>query len=1074
MLRLYQSNHMSSLTEMLMQRAQQFSEGPLTRQTVVVQSFGIGQWLKLAIAEREGIAGNMDCILPAHLIWKLYEWFLEREVIPDSSPFARELLAWRLMPLLQDNRSPEFRPVADYLEGPGDPQVRLYQLSGQIAALYDQYLIYRPDWITAWENGDDPIVDENMAAHGWQQSLWRELIGQPDLSARYHRASLHRALSAALDQCTTPPAHLPRHISVFGLSSIPPMHLDALRQVATIVDVDIFFLNPCQHYWGDIVSARDVARRSIRELTGGAEPLTDEAYLETGNPLLSSMGKEGREFLELLMAMDEIETVEAFADNDEDTMLGFLQNDILRMEFGGDFGSVMNPQPRPPAPGDRSIQIHSCHSRLREVEVLYDQLLTMFSEHDDLEPRDIMVMMPNVGDYAPYIHAVFRNKLFYSVADRSADEESPILASFMKLLALPHSRLTTTEVMDYLEVPAIARRFDLDEDDLARIAARIDEAGIRFETDGHAKQERWDLPSTDHNTWKFGLDRMLAGFAMESENGVYKNILPMDITGDEGRLVGVLCHFVSLLDHYRDELDKAKPADDWLRTITLLIRDIFSPWGDEELDLDQIHMALSRLVEETTETGFDQPISLELFRHWMTAQFDTASDNRAFITGGITFGTLIPMRSIPFKVICLLGMNDNEYPRQSSPVSFDLIRLEGEQKGDRSRRNDDRYLFLEALISARRIFYASYAGRSLKDNSEKAPSVLVSELIDYCRTIFQQDCVVQHPLQPFNSDYFDPDHEDLRSWNDKWYQALENTRPRPPFISAPLAGVDQQSLVELEELIRFYRHPARYFLRTRLGVYFQDDDLELKEAEPFAPDALERYQLSDSALSCILEGQDQETWQERMTASGVVMANAVGRQHLAAEFDKARSIYEEMAPHLAHEERKYVDRLTIGSLELSGHVEGIHDNTLLDARTGQLRRRQLLQAWLKHLFLNAAGQQVETVMISQSKGVTLPALDEESARGHLSALVEHFNAGLCRPLPLVPEMSFAFAEAITKGDSRDNARKLALRAWFSDRPGAEGQDADYRRCFAFPEALDESFEEIALGVALPVLKAIES
>ncbi|MCB1692143.1 MAG: exodeoxyribonuclease V subunit gamma, partial [Pseudomonadales bacterium] len=507
MIRLFQSNDMSTLMATFVARSLAAPIDPFEPETVVVQSFGMGQWLKLQTAAQVGIAANIRCELPADLVWNLYQRVLGAEVPAGSSPFGRERLAWHLMRELPRLQGERFAPVIHFLSGTGDPQVRTWQLAMKIAGLFDQYLVYRPEWILAWEAGTPKAPDH------WLGDLWRQLRSSPGLRDLPHRAALHDRFVRGLET-GPPPGVLPERISIFGLSSMPVMHLDAFRAASRHVEVDIYFLNPCQHYWGDVISEKDRERRSVRRLIDKDGSLDDFDYLDVGNPLLSSMGKEGREFMELMLEIDEIDVIDDWVEPPGENILQMIQRDVLNLEFGGEFGLGAQPTPTRVADDDTSLQIHACHSKMREVEVLQDQLYHLMRADPALSPADIIVMTPDVGAYAPYIDAVFRGRMRYAIADRSLREESAVLVAFTSLLALPDSRLASTDMMDLLEVPTIARKLGLFEDELSTITQWIQDAGIRFELDGAAKASRWEIPPEDYNTWQFGLDRLLLGYAM--------------------------------------------------------------------------------------------------------------------------------------------------------------------------------------------------------------------------------------------------------------------------------------------------------------------------------------------------------------------------------------------------------------------------------------------------------------------------------------------------------------------------------------------------------------------------------
>lgn len=1072
MFQLIQSNSMQRLAEIFIDRAAEIERGPFEPQTVVVQSFGMGQWLKIRQAESLGIAGNLDCILPANLIWRLYQALLPESDLPASSPFSIERLTWHLMKRFPECEGEAFEAVRQFLDGPGDPQLRAWQLAEKIATLFDQYLIYRPDWINGWDAGHDEPAS-------WQRTLWRMLGEETALAGRSHRARLHRALVDRLTDPAPLPNDVPRHISVIGLSTLPPIHLEALQALSRHIHVDLYFLNPCQHYWGDIISEKDQARRSIRRLTGKTE-LADEDYLEVGNPLLSSWGKQGREFLELLLDTEDIVDAEFFQPASGPSLLASIQRDIFELSFGGEFGTGVIPEKQPVEVGDLSVQIHVCHSKMREVEVLYDQLLRLFEETPDLVPADVIVMTPDVADYAPFVEAVFpRSQLPYTIADRALGEESPVLLALSTLLSLPDLRLTSSEVMDLLEVPTIARRFELDDSDLQLITRWIQTSGIRWELDGEARAQRWQVPATRENTWRFGLDRLLLGFAMREEDGTFSGILPCDVDSAEAGVLGTFCDIVERIAGYRDELAKPHTTSEWRALVLQLIDDFFDAQGDEELELASVRDLLIQLEEETTATGFVEPLTPRLFRHWLDQQLSINQQSRGFISGGVTFATLVPMRSIPFRVVCLLGMNDGNYPREDRPPTFDLMAREGYRRGDRSKRNDDRYLFLEALISAEDTFYVSYEGRGIRDNKEKPPSVLVGELLDYLDRAFDHDVVTHHPLQPFSPEYYQREHPGFITYRRQWFDALVSPSPEVPFIGEPLAPDPELALTSIDQLKQFFRHPARTFLRARLGIYIGDDEEELGDAEPFELDGLERFGLAEETLGAMMAGRDPAQIHADAVASGHIMPGDMGTRQFDRILERATMIQDAFRQITSEDPTPLKGECVLGNdVRLTGTLANVYGSTIVNFRPATLHKRQVLSAWIDHLFVNAiAGASVTKLLsIGQSSDLdvpridTLTALEQDEAIERLTDLARLYEQGMTQPLPLLPETSHAYLESLNKHGSWSKAAERALSHWERDSPAAEGMDPNYTRLFSFPRDFDETFVQLARRVFDPVLQ----
>ena len=935
MLNLFQSNQTRLLADKFCERAAS-QRDPMKPMQVVVQSFGMGQWLKLQLAEKKGISANVNCQLPAAFLWHLYRQLIPEAANLEASPFSSEHLAFRIMRLIKGGLrlSPA---VTRYLQQPGDEDLRLYQLSSEIARLLDQYLMFRPEWMLKWEHQATEDEAASIGYHDkWQRELWRALLADmPQDQRQLHRAKLHQRLQDAFDKRSkggeVAPEQLPERLSIFGLATLPPLQLQTFEAMGNLTEVDLYFLNPCEHYWGDIVSPKDKARHSIRQMLGKDDALQDADYLEIGNPILSSLGKQGREFFELLQDYGHIasDVREDFQPFEGDSALTFVKNDILNLTHAGEFLQPGMLPPRIKLPEKQSLQIHNCYSRLREVEVLHDQLLHIISDNPDIALADIIVMVPDIGHYAPLIQTVFGEPLHYRLNDRSQAAGSPLLASFLQLLDLPYARLTGSEILDLLESQAVRRKLNLQQADLDLLATWIRETNIRWELDGKARHDRWAVPAIDQNTWRFGLDRLLLGFARAREAGPWRGTLGQDTLGydikaADADLVGKLASLIDRLAAYRAAFGKPRKVPDWVSLISAMQAEFFDPDLDEIPDQSLISRSLEQLADNATEAGLTTEISFNLMHHLLQGALTEQRPARGFLAGGITFATLVPMRSIPFKVICLLGMNDGDYPRDKRPHSFDLMHLDGHRKGDRSRKLDDRYLFLEALLSAERVFYVSYLGMGVRDNKEKPPSVVLGEWQAYLESVFDGFKVTQNPLQPFNRKHYEGGP--LQSFSDVWVARQPTETAMPRFAPEPLGEDDSLALTSLAQLERFFQHSGRYFLQQRLGVWLDEEDATLPETEPFQLDGLEKYQLADDALATLMKGGDLEQWRESEMASGSVMVGEAGEQQLQQEIDRAEAVHDTIKGLVSGEAcvlTGVVDGVVVGATGGGVDVDGV-------------------------------------------------------------------------------------------------------------------------------------------------------
>jgi exodeoxyribonuclease V gamma subunit len=1060
----YHSNRLEVLADQLATLVRQPTDAPFVPEIIIVQSLGMARWLSFRLADRLGVCANLRFPFPAAFIWDIFHRVLTS--VPETSPFASEVLTWRLMTLLGDlEEAPRFAPLCAYCEGGDD--VKRYELASRIATVYDQYLVYRPDWIRAWEAG---------AEDHWQAELWRRVIAGNGA----HRLHMHAQFLSALNTETLARAHLPGRVSLIGIPAMPPLYLDVFARLAEYIDLHLFLLNPCQEYWGDIVADRDLARRA-------SEGDTEALYFETVNRLLASMGKLGRDFIDLVQEC-QAQSIDQFEDPGEDSLLHCLQSDILNLRNRGISGCPAIPL----HPDDRSVQVHVCHSRMREVEVLYDQLLGLFEADPALQPSDVLVMTPDIDAYAPLVEAVFgtgegTHTFPFSIADRGLRAESPVVNAFLALLDLPGSRYDVNRVLALLQVTAIQRRFSFTSRDLALVRYWLQATGVRWGID-HDSRAALGLPAMREHTWRAGLDRLLAGYALPGGNArFFEEILPYDaVEGMEAQVVGRLHTFTEAVFGLTTVLRDRRPVRAWISTLTTLIEGFFAPDDADELDVQAIRQALSEIGQDATRAGFDEPVSLAVLMSGLRGSLQRPRWPGTFLTGGVTFCALVPMRSIPFAVVCLIGMNDEAFPRPHRPLSFDRM-AQDFRRGDRSRRDDDRYLFLEALLSARRYFYLSYVGRDIRENSVIPPSVLVSELQDAIVHGFYPaaepagdplaQVVTCHRLQPFSRRYFTGDPK-LFSYAADLCEASGiagggQARPSPLVTSDLPEPGEAWRTVEVRQLLAFFRYPVRYFLQQRLGIVLEETEGMLDSREPFALDALARYQLRQELLQRHLAGEPPARILSLVRAAGFLPHGQVGVSLFEREWPGVEAFAARVRSVLTAGLAASMEvGLTLGPFRLIGRLDEVTPQGLVVYRLGRTRGCDYLDIWIRHVVLNGLapdGVECMSQWLAEDAEFTIPPVRE--AHALLQNILAWYWQGLRRPLHIFPDSAMAYAQALRRQISDPLA--AARRTWESaERHHGEGEDAYYQLAFREHDPLDREFAELAEAVFVPLLAHI--
>lgn len=1146
---LVQGNRLEDLRSLMVTWMRRYPLAPLEDEVILVQSNGIAQWLKLALAADPGddlsggcgIAAAMQVMLPARFVWRAYRSILGD--LPDSSPFDKTPLTWRLYRLLggladSDSTSEDqsglatcLAPLRGFLDGDDAPR-RRYQLAERLADLLDQYQVYRADWLEAWQQGDDVLIrpdgqrDQVPQAQAWQPALWRILTediaagAAPEADTLEHasRAEVHRRFLHTLDGTEPGPdapvaVELPRRVIVFGISSLPRQMLEVLEAIAPHVQVMLFVLNPSHHYWGDIIEGRELFRQAYRR---NPERKIPETLEETewhlhGHPLLAAWGKQGRDYIRLLDEHDERERYEAhfhaqslsidlFDSPGDGTLLQQLQGDVLELRPLPErqaLGSRIDPS------RDRSLEFVVAHGPQREIEILHDLLLDAFEQSardgSGLQPRDVLVMVPDIDVYAPHIQAVFGRlgprdprHIPFNVSDQGQRRRSPLLIGLEALLGLPRARFAVSDLLDLLDIPALRARFGIEEADLPRLRQWIAGANIRWGLDAGQRASLGLPEGLEQCTWRFGLRRMLLGFAAGGA-GAWQGIEPYDeIGGLEAALVGPLVQLLDLLDHYWQALQSPRTPPEWAALISQLLADAFSEVGESDsLAVAQVEQTLEQWTADCRCAGLEgETLPLEVLQSALLAGLDQPTLTQRFLAGSVNFATLMPMRAIPFRQIWLLGMNDGDYPRSRRPPDFDLM-ANDYRPGDRSRREDDRYLFLEALLSAREKLVISWVGRSIRDNSARPPSVLVGQLRDHIAAGWScedgqgpliEALTTEHPLQPFSRQYFVPGRSPrLFTYAAEWRSVHEGRSAAvSPHPGLPLWM--PEGPIDLRRLTAFLKSPVDAFFNERLRVASPEGPDVLPDVETFALDGLGTWQLKDMLMADAFEAgltdavldTRLQTALRRFQAEGRLVDGSLGALMGQTLVESLPALYASWRLALAewpHPIERPIPIAVESVLDdgarvmledsLGGLREGDDGLGLVLLQTsgltkkGKYQWRNAVRPWLLHLAAQLGGEPVTTRLLTPSGEARFAPLPADEARAELERLLRAWWRGMQGPLPVGLGAAMAWLDC--GGPSHVDEEGADVEKAWDKASGAFEKDLEYSsylgRCYEDFEAL---------------------
>ncbi|WP_286232496.1 exodeoxyribonuclease V subunit gamma [Thalassotalea sediminis] len=1077
MIYLYPANKTENLLA-LANRIQEISPLPIfSKDVYIVQNAGMQHWLNMSLADLSGISFNHEYALPAQFLWKLMRSLVLPKHMIEQDPFTREALSWRIYQLLDDNEitdDQDFLEVTQYWRNNSDKvdNLKRYQLACQLADLFEQYLIYRPDWLSQWQVNQRPQAFDNQEAlhkeECWQRKLWAILTREQS----YDPIAL---VENAIGQLAEKSHVLPKRISFFGINAMAPIWLSFLEQVSNYTQVHFYHLNPCFDYWGDIISEK----QAMRQLDRWTENL-DQLNESVGNPLLANLGQQGREFLSLLQQYSTV-SIDAFetdvgGNSSKPSVLQSLQHDIL---------TLTDRRQLPEKVKDESIVITSAHSPLREVQGLHDWLLHQFNQDPTMTPKDVLVMCPQIEDYAPYVNAVFAQgwqdyandvpPLPCSIADRVAKDSDPLVIAFSEMLALPDSRFQVNQIVSWLQLSALQSRFKLTASDIDKMIIWLNKATIHWGLNAEHKSQVLNTKGVSPQfTWQYGFARLLEGFAFGDVETIFDDkLLIPDVEGQDALLLGQLMEIIERLQAFRSALSQARSPKQWHVLLTTMLGDFFDERDDSIAIISQ---AIDSLLQFTEQAKFEQDIELSIVNEFLTMHFSQPDPGRQFMIGQVTFCSMLPMRSIPFKIICVLGLNDGDFPRIRTPFGFDLLAKTNARIGDRSRRGDDRYLFLEALLSARQSLYLSYQGRNIKNNKEKQPSLVLNELLEYLHLGYGWQCfneqvndIRQLPMHPYSLANYN--HE-LSSFDANWLRlgqqvsACEKLRDNTvePLIIA--LQRENELTLDVKQLLRFLSHPSKYFAEQSLSLYLDQQALELEDSEPFDADHLSKYLLKQNALQGLLNPEQERTqdfeqqvlsyWQRYALLSGKFADSSTGHEDIEKLLSDSEALYRNIQQSLASE---IIEHDLYTSIAISLAQEGVNvklqhrittaNNKLVVIRASTPKAKDYLQMYLSTALLQHAQQStaldhpIQQIDATRCVGYFFDSKAQKNIMvtlssvelSHVKQFLEHFYQGQISPQ--LTNAEFALNMASAKSFEATQLEKL----WQGDgNSGGIGQD----------------------------------
>lgn len=887
-------------------------ENPLLPETVLVMNYAQQIWLRRFLAEKLGICANLNFVSPEAFLQKLVADEAHAEI------FERNTLAWRIFETLKKLRANGAgTPPPLRFELESDTEENLFLLAVKLGDLFWRYQSFRPQMIRDWtQDAPAPATadTEFLREYTRQKNLWRAL---GLASATPPAVAWINLLKNPL-----PPGKTPPRIFAFAPSALPRIHVELLEKLSETSEVFLYYHHLSHDLWTESAEAKKRLRERVR---GNAETsASDTLFSESaaGNELLSAWGKAARPLAAHLI---DAGLLDADASRDlpppRDSLLHALQREIR--------DNAPEPSTFVPAANDRSLKISVAPGPVREMEILRDELIARFAQDPELAPSDVLVMFPDISEYAPFIRAAFENSgLPFSIADRAGTEIFPVASAFLEILRVAAGEFRLDEILALLDRESIAAALHLDEAEISALRPLLADAGIRWGSDtefrrnlifGETEADESVRSATEtfaeNNSWKFGLRRLALGYMCGSADEILSfgenfEALPVPELTEAapatlGKIFRLLCLLRELNRAFSEKETCSVPA--WCDYLKTHIADELFDLGDGSAEI--LRSALAAL-KDASENGNAPGVPAECTLATLCLalnQCDWSPRRPAgMLRGKITFCQMQPMRNIPAKIICIAGLNDGAFPRTTERDALDLLSFSaknfppGATLWDRTRRDDDCLLFLESLLAARETLLLSYIGRNAKDGQELPPCVPLAKLRDFLLQIVSEKTDTPgsasfetlHRLHGFSPEYFSEntrERAEFFSFSRADYATLCGSKTSAEKSAETQAATESAALeltfphlpaeISAKQLAQFFKSPAKFICRNLLGIA---QKYNVAAAEADDPPA----QCDELGVSRFFRLFFERTLEEKSQGS----ADAASAPELAAKTFRAREL----------------------------------------------------------------------------------------------------------------------------------------------------------------------------------------
>lgn len=845
------------LFELLLTHLDNIELGLFEQQQIIVPNTAIAKWLKDQIAIKYGICANLDCVvLPSPVLDNTY-YANHPECLQFNFDQAKYMIYSYLCSTKLEDNVDELNSYI-YVEGVLD-KLRIYQLATQLHKIFYEYMYLRTE---------DLIDLSRSKIQNWQKKIIEHLFTQIGAAKTFLDVYKY-FMSADLNLM-----QLPKNLVIFGLNSIYPSQLQLLGRLSNRINIYWYYQTPSYQYYGDLLSDR--ARAQLEQkLLRYPDLNPDDLALQDGNPLLANLAGQSREFTELLIASDvDISTFAPSVSCKANTILQQIQEDIrsikYRVEPAYRFGNNQNIYADPIDISNKivddaihdlpqsqtSIKINICHNRMREVQVMFNELLELLNKNPAANLGDILITAPDIDDYAPYITAVFDNevvgmgKLLYNITGNRKYKDYKILETLKTLLGAPYV-LTANYFMQILIQSELRENLAITITDIELVRRWLYDNKTHFGYDERDYVVSGYVDYQIHSFKQFMNNIVLgacisdnvwqSGIPLYAANG-HKYVPYDNLDNNQVKLCNKLIILINQLEelNHRFYRDATNYNELTVGEIYTILTSLNNSCLKDKNSINHFELFLGELQVVPQDLVITLPIL-----NMLLDEYIESSTNSFTLNGNISCASMHYVRNIPYKYTYVLGLNFGEYPSGYTPHELSLLAHDW-FLADRNYNLEDKQIFLDTILACTEQLYLSYIGRRETDNSEIKPSPLLglvittlgqsfsnftthgADVADMCYDF--KNLLSQQALHPFYNNK-QPNYSRL------WSMLAQNKDPHLSKVwdftqtfSIPAATPAKFYQLKIEDMLRVFLY-SNSNLYSILGINTSQREVELSDTE---------------------------------------------------------------------------------------------------------------------------------------------------------------------------------------------------------------------------------------------------